>query len=90
MVILKPVASESEFKAYRTTLIEIATTVAQAHGEFNSFDAPAEEKTGFGALVGKIVSGFSDLSKDDDNHPMNVSAAEDSAITELKQILKAA
>lgn len=85
--LLSSKASKDELKAYRTMLVEIATTVAQAHGEFNSFDAE-EQKSGFGALVGKIVSGFSGIDKDDDNHPMNVSAAEDSAIETLKQALR--
>ena len=82
-------ASEDDIKQFKTILVEIATTVAQAHGEFNSFDED-EQKSGFGALVGKIVSGFADLSKEDDNHPMNVSVAEESAIEDLKQALRSA
>lgn len=88
--LLQSKVTEDEMKAYAAALIEIATTVAAAYGEFSSFDEEEPEKTGFGALVGKIVSGFSDLSKDDENHPMNISAAEDSAIAELTSILKAA
>ncbi|MEM7680044.1 MAG: hypothetical protein AAF182_03470 [Pseudomonadota bacterium] len=85
--LLRAKASDEELKAFRTMLVEIATTVAQAHGEFSSFDEE-EQKNGFGALVGKIVSGFSDISKEDENHPMNVSAAEDSAIEDIKKALR--
>ncbi len=86
--LLKSKATSDELKNYGSALIEVATIVAQAYGEFSSFDEAEPESTGFGALVGKIVSGFSELSKDDDDHPMNISASEDSAIAQLAQILK--
>ncbi len=73
---------------YKAMLMEIASVVAQASGEFDAFDDIEEDKGGFGALVGKIVGGFSGLSHDDDNHPMNVSASESSALDELRAALK--
>lgn len=86
ITLLRSKASLNELKSFRAALMEIATTVAQAHGEFSSFDEE-EQESGFSALVGKIVGGFSGLSKDDDNHPMNISASEDSAIQTLKEAL---
>lgn len=87
IVTLKATVPEPDLKAYRALLIEIATTVAQAHGEFSSFDED-DAQSGFGALVGKIVSGFSSKDKDDAGHPMNISASEDSAIETLKDALR--
>ncbi len=80
-------ASESETKNYCAALMEIATTVAQAYGEFGEFD---DEESGglFGSIVGKITSSLSALSSEDANHPMNVSAAEDTAISALRNALK--
>lgn len=88
IMLLKSKAGEGVAKSYRAALMEIATTVAQAAGEFDQFDDVAEAKKGFGALVGKIVGGFSGLSKDDQNHPANISASEQGALFELSEALK--
>ena len=79
--VLKPVVSEKELKDYKRMILEVATSVAEAYGEFG--DAQ-EEKGFFGALMSKVVSGFAN---DDNNHPMNVSAAEDTAISKIKAAL---
>ncbi len=79
--------SEAECKNYRGALMEIASTVAQAYGEFGEFDEEDSSGGIFGGLVGKIAGTLSSLSADDANHPMNVSAAEDSALAELKSAL---
>ncbi|MEZ5814095.1 MAG: hypothetical protein R3E13_05145 [Alphaproteobacteria bacterium] len=86
-ILLEARASESEFKNYRGALMEIATTVAQAYGEFDAFDEGESGGGFFGGLVSKIAGGFSALSADDVNHPMNVSAAEDGALAELRAAL---
>ena len=86
--LLKSKAGEGAAKQYRAALMEIATTVAQAYGEFGQFD-DAEKNAGlFGSLVAKVVGGFSGLGDDDKNHPMNVSASEESALSELSAALK--
>ena len=87
-VLLQGRASESEFKNYCAALMEIASTVAQAYGEFGEFDDDDSSGGVFSGLVSKIAGGLSSLSADDDNHPMNVSAAEDTAINVLRDALK--
>ncbi len=80
--------TDDELKDFRGALIEIATSVAQAYGEFNSFDDADKKSGGFGALLKKFTGGFSGVSVDDAGHPMNVSASEGSAIDALKAALK--
>lgn len=75
-------ASEDEVKAYVKMVIEVATAVAEAYGEFGQ---GAEKKEGFSKFIGNVFGGFS---KDDANHPMNVSAAEDTAIASIAAALK--
>ena len=86
--LLKSKGGETLAKQYRGALMEIATTVAQAYGEFGQFDDVAKDPGLFGGLVAKVVSGFSSLSTEDKNHPMNVSASEESALSELSAALK--
>lgn len=81
-------ASEQEVKNYRAAILQIATTVAQAYGEFGEFD---DEDSGgglFSGLASKISGALSSLNADDDNQPMNVSAAEEAALAELRAALK--
>ena len=80
--------SESEAKNYKAALMEIATTVAQAYGEFGDFDDNDSSGGLFGGLVSKISDTLSSLSADDANHPMNVSASEDHAIEALRVALQ--
>lgn len=79
--ILKPVLSAQEFKSYKKMLLEVASAVAQAYGEFGM--AP-EKKGFFGRVMEKVVGSFAN---DDKNHPMNVSAAEDSVLTAIRAAL---
>ncbi|MBI1301740.1 MAG: hypothetical protein GC137_08805 [Alphaproteobacteria bacterium] len=79
---IKKYASESEVKSYIKMVIEVATAVAEAYGEFGQ---GAEKKEGFANFIGNIFGGFS---KSDANHPMNVSAAEDTAISSISAALK--
>ncbi len=83
---LKSKASDDEIRSYTKMVIEIATTVAQAYGEFG--EEPEPEKGFFGKVIGKIASGFAGMSDDDTNHPMNVSASEDDAIFSITAALK--
>ncbi|MGH1402815.1 MAG: hypothetical protein ACRBDL_01080 [Alphaproteobacteria bacterium] len=83
---LKKQANADEIKDYIKMVLEIATAVAQAYGEFG--EEPEPEKGFFGKAMTKIVGGFSGMSDDDANHPMNVSAAEDSAISTIAAALK--
>ncbi|MGB4058341.1 MAG: hypothetical protein WBK77_09690 [Alphaproteobacteria bacterium] len=75
-------ATPEEIKGLKATLMEIGTAVAQASGEFSGDDA--DGKGFLGKMIGKIA-GFM---ADDAGHPMNVSAAEDSALEELRQTLR--
>ncbi len=88
IALLKQKPGLGDAKNYRAALLEIATTVGQAYGEFNAFDDIPEDEGFFAGIAGKIVGGFSGLSKDDANHPANISAAEDSAIAQLAAALK--
>lgn len=79
--VLRGKASVDEIKLFKRSLMEIGTAVAQASGEFSEDDA-AE------GFFGKILSKFSGLADHDAGHPMNVSAAEDSALEKLRAALK--
>ncbi len=80
---LKTKAPENTVKKYRAAILEVAGTVARAYGEFGEFDE--DEAEGF---FGKIIGSFAGLAHDDKGHPMNVSAAEDSAMSKLAAALK--
>jgi hypothetical protein len=86
--LLKGRITDDELKDFSGALIEIASSVAQAYGEFNSFDDQTKKSGGFGALLKKFTGGFSDVSVQDGHHPMNISASEGGAIDELKDALK--
>lgn len=79
----------NEAKAYRAAIMTIAKTVAQAAGEFAAFDSmdQEEEEGFFSNMVGKIMGGFSKMSDEHDDHPANISPAEDSAISQLAAAL---
>lgn len=87
LAVMKAHGTSADVKNYKAALMEVAVTVAQAYGEFGQFD-DEDEGGGFGALLGKITGGFSKLSGEDKDHPMNVSAAEDSALEELRTLLR--
>ena len=76
-------ANHDEVRSYVKMIIEIVTAVAQAYGEFD--EDPEPEKGFFGKVMGAIVGG---ISQDDASHPMNVSAAEDDAISRIRSALK--
>lgn len=72
-----------DIKALKRCLMEVGTAVAQAFGEFGSFD-DAENEGFFGKIAGRLAG----LAADDKGHPMNVSAAEDSALEKLRAVLQ--
>ncbi len=84
---LKTQAGKEEIKDYIKMTLDIASSVAQAYGEFGE---EQKEKGFFGKVIGGIVSSVAGVSADDANHPMNVSAAEDTAISNIAQSLKKA
>jgi len=86
VLVLKTQASDDEVKDYIKIILEIASAVAQAYGEFGEDVEP--EKGFFGKAMGKIVGGFASMSADDAGHPMNVSAVEDSVISSIADALK--
>lgn len=83
---IKTQAGKDDAKDYVAMCLEIASAVAQAYGEFG--DGAHDERGFFGKAMGRIVGGFSGMNSDDANHPMNVSAAEDSAIAVIKAALQ--
>lgn len=83
---LKSYVNDNDLRDYKATLVEIATVVAQAYGEFGEFDDKEEE--GLGTMIGKFVGKFSGLSSKDADHPMNISATEDTALSRLIAVLK--
>lgn len=80
MVALKTKADISEIKAYIDMVVEIAQSVAQAHGEFGE---PAVEKGFFGKIVDSLTGKGQAA-----HHPMNMSAGESDAIKSIKTALK--
>ncbi len=84
--IMKAHANDDEFEDYIKMVLEVASAVARAYGEFG--EEPEAEKGFFGKAMSKIMGGYSGMSSDDINHPMNVSAAEDSAIAAISAALK--
>ncbi len=79
---LKVHATDAEIKSYIKMVVEISTTVAQAFGEFGQ---GAEKPKGF---FNSLINNLKGMSADNESHPMNVSAAEDSAISRITQALK--
>lgn len=86
--LLKSKAGEGTARSYAATLMEIATAVARAYGEFSTFDEEERQSGILGALLGKIIEGFSELAPEDEGHPMNVSASENEALARLSSALK--
>ena len=86
VLVLKTKADAGEVKAYIKITLEIAASVARAYGEFN--EGPEPEKGFFGKAMSNIIGGFANMSESDANHPMNISAAEDSAISRIAGALK--
>lgn len=81
--VFSALASEDETREYRAVVVEVATAVAQAYGEFGE----EEPESGFfGGMMKKVMGGFGGAK--DAGHPMNISAAEDSAISRISQALK--
>ncbi len=83
---LKSHASDDEIRDYIKMVIEIATTVAEAYGEFGEEEEP--DKGFFAKAASKIAGRFAGMADDDANHPMNVSASEDDAISSIVNALK--
>lgn len=82
----KAVLDPQDFKGYAKSLLRIANAVAEAHGEFSSFDDPADEKGKFSAFFSKVLERFSgDV---EEAHPMNVSPAEEEALGTLRGIIR--
>lgn len=67
------------FFSYGKMIVEIASAVARAYGEYGSFDDDRADE-GFFA---KIIGGFRGMSGEDPGHPMNVSASEDEMIAAI-------
>lgn len=86
--LLKSKAGESTARAYGAGVMEVATAVARAYGEFSTFGEEEEENGVLGALFSKILEGFASLSPDDEGHPMNVSASEGGVLSRLSAALK--
>ncbi|MCB1783857.1 MAG: hypothetical protein KDI13_07655 [Alphaproteobacteria bacterium] len=79
--IVERVLSEGEAKAYKLMVMSVAQSVAQAYGEFGM---GAEDAPGF---FGKLMKKFTTAPVGSQDHPENVSAAEDSAIAVIAKAL---
>lgn len=80
----KAKATEVESKEYARVVVDVATAVAEAYGEFGVED---ELPTGaLSAAMKKIFGRFG--KKDEANHPMNVSPAEESCLETISKALK--
>lgn len=87
VAILKAKVHKDEVTEYKALIVDIASAVAQAYGEFGD---GSSGKEGFAGIVKKVVGGFLGTSRDDAGHPMNMSAAESSAIAAIVDALKKA
>jgi hypothetical protein len=76
-----------DYNAYKDMLIEIATVVAQAYGEFGD-NSNFNDSNNITSSIKKFVVKFSGMSSDSENHPMNVSASENAALASLAKLLK--
>ncbi|MFP4097512.1 MAG: hypothetical protein ACLFP8_01030 [Alphaproteobacteria bacterium] len=88
---LRTQASTEDVKAYVKMCLNVASSVARAYGEFGE-DGAAQDNSGsgiFGRIMGEISKAVSGGGADA-HHPMNVSAAEDSAIERIAQAMKRA
>lgn len=81
--------SEAEYKEFCKVLIEIAIVVAEAHGEFGDWGDEPDESL-FSGFMNKMKDRFSGMADSTGASPMNISAAEDDAIKQLKAALKPA
>ncbi len=82
VVVLKSKADDDEVLSYVEMVVELATTVAQAYGEFGQDDQ------GEKGLLGVLVSKISKIFDNGTNHPMNVSASENDVISSISAALK--
>lgn len=85
-VILKDQANHQEFVAFGKSLVMIATSVARAYREAD--DAEMEEKGIFSWLAEKKAHVTLALTDAEAHKDLNISPAEDSALTELVMVLK--
>lgn len=82
---LKIHANSSEVKDYIKMILDVASSVAQAYGEFGE---GADQVQGLFGKISGIVKSVVSVGVDDASHPMNVSAAEDTAISNIATALK--
>ena len=87
---LKTQVDSKEIEDYIRVCLSVAAGVAQAYGEFGE-DGDADAGEG---IIGKIVAEISRIipgaKGQEAHHPMNVSAAEDSAIISISNVMKEA
>ena len=72
---------------FRAALLEIATTVAQAWGEFGEDFASQSTQNPLKSLAKSVIGKFRKLSTTDKNHPANISPAEHSLLSRLHEAL---
>lgn len=75
-------------RAYGAAIMEVAAAVARAYGEFGQFDEIEKNPGLLKGLVARVASGFSGLTQDDRDHPMNISASEQGALSTLAEALR--
>ena len=87
MQIIKNNVSDKDLKASREALLTVAEIVAQAYGEFGSYDESADE----GGWLDSVKNALQKLkghSYIDSDRPFNISPAEQQAINELRSQLQ--
>ncbi len=84
MGVLKGHVNDNDRKAYRAALLQIAETVAQAHGEFG-MDA-GDDVGAWGGFLEKVVNKLK--GEGEDAAFMNISPAEDDALNRLSVALQ--
>jgi|GEM_PF-759217 len=89
---LKTKANTDEIKGYIRMCLNVAHGVAQAYGEFGEDDH--DDVAQSSGIIGKIMEELSkvmpSMKGQEAHHPMNISAAEDSAIERIGAAMKKA
>ena len=84
MALLKSKADESEARAFRKALLEVADTVARAAGEGAMLEIRHEPDSAFLQLIKKAMMSIGMIKEDDS---ANISAAEQAAIDKIDEAL---
>ncbi|NCC21938.1 MAG: hypothetical protein EOM26_05685 [Alphaproteobacteria bacterium] len=85
--IIQAKLGKNKAKNFRMAMLVVARSVAKAADEFDDFNPEDEEKSGFGALVEKVVKTVKPEVGREESHQTNVSPAEQAEIDRVANAL---